>query len=215
MVTCRGCTRACIAICYVGGCNIMHDTPTWPLRHIHHGAVTLRTGAEQAMGVEGQACPPHRECLPHVAQEKRLLQVPWGSETIVQVMFFWVLAFCFLGCCVMPVGLDLLGLDRADLTPRLEVGTLQIMQLNPTESRVKQQYHESKVICTRCVQLQWAQMRLSAALSALLSWPSADPKSRGVLRLKFLAMAPPQLSHLALDVLQMGAMLLWVCIFVP
>ena len=58
-------------------------------------------------------------------QEKRLLRVPWGGETIIQVMFFWLLAFCFLGCCVMPVALDLLALDPADLTPRLQVHMLQ------------------------------------------------------------------------------------------
>lgn len=53
-------------------------------------------------------------------QEKRLLRVPWGGDTVVQVMFFWLLAFCFLGSCVVPVALDLLGLDRMDLTPRLK-----------------------------------------------------------------------------------------------
>lgn len=53
-------------------------------------------------------------------QEKRLLRVPWGGDTVVQVMFFWVVAFCFLGSCVVPVAQDLLGLDRMDLTPRLK-----------------------------------------------------------------------------------------------
>lgn len=50
--------------------------------------------------------------------------MPWGGDTVVQVMFFWLLAFGFLGSCVVPVGLDLLGLDRADLTPRLKANQL-------------------------------------------------------------------------------------------
>lgn len=49
------------------------------------------------------------------------MAVPWGSETIIQVLFLLTLAFVFLSSCVVPIGWDLLGHDSTALSPRLQV----------------------------------------------------------------------------------------------
>lgn len=47
--------------------------------------------------------------------------MPWGGEMVVQVMVLWVTAFWLLGCFVVPIALDLAGLEREDLSSRGQV----------------------------------------------------------------------------------------------
>ena len=47
--------------------------------------------------------------------------MPWGGELVVQVMTLWVVAFYLLGCFVVPIALDLLDLERDDLSSRGQV----------------------------------------------------------------------------------------------
>lgn len=52
-----------------------------------------------------------------------LLPVPWNAGKIVQVMFLWLFAFWVLGYLALPGGLELLGLEREELTARGQVCT--------------------------------------------------------------------------------------------
>ncbi|KAK9915094.1 hypothetical protein WJX75_004689 [Coccomyxa subellipsoidea] len=47
-----------------------------------------------------------------------LLPVPWNAGKIVQVMILWLMAFWVLGYVALPGGLELLGLEREELTAR-------------------------------------------------------------------------------------------------
>ena len=57
-----------------------------------------------------------------IMAQGRFLPVPWGGELVVQVMTLWVVAFYLLGCFVVPIALDLLDLERDDLSSRGQVG---------------------------------------------------------------------------------------------
>ena len=48
------------------------------------------------------------------------------SRTCPQVMFLWLLAFWALGYFALPNSLDLLGLERGDLSARGQVGPIYV-----------------------------------------------------------------------------------------
>ena len=52
------------------------------------------------------------------------------SCTCPQVMFLWLLAFWALGYFALPNSLDLLGLERGDLSARGQVGPSMLLGLN-------------------------------------------------------------------------------------
>lgn len=160
-------------------------------------------------------------------QEKRLLRVPWGGDTVVQVMFFWVVAFCFLGSCVVPVAQDLLGLDRMDLTPRLKArpgGLFPVGGLSTWLTCLQSACPCMLGLGRMCV-MPWLKAHVGAAsrqppcpaslLSASacsLSCCTACTAQCAPLTLHLVAVQA--LSHLVLDTLQMGSTLaiLWACL---
>jgi len=64
------------------------------------------------------------------------MAVPWGSETIIQVLFLLTLAFVFLSSCVVPIGWDLLGHDSTALSPRLQAASHLVLEVFQTSSTV-------------------------------------------------------------------------------
>ena len=56
-----------------------------------------------------------------------LLPVPWSAGKIVQVMLLWLVAFWVLGYFALPGSLELLGLERDELTARGQVRTVAVL----------------------------------------------------------------------------------------
>ena len=59
---------------------------------------------------------------------------------VVQVMVLWVTAFWLLGCFVVPIALDLAGLEREDLSSRGQASALKAL---------KPKYVDPKTVKTR------------------------------------------------------------------
>ena len=55
--------------------------------------------------------------------------MPWGGELVAQVMTLWVVAFYLLGCFVVPIALDLLDLERDDLSSRGQASLPDLLDL--------------------------------------------------------------------------------------
>lgn len=71
----------------------------------------------------------------HFKKNERLLAVPWGLETVVQVLFLLLLAFCSLSCFVVPVVWDAFGHESTALSPRLQATShlvLDLLQMGST-----------------------------------------------------------------------------------
>ena len=112
-------------------------------------------------------------------QEKRLLRVPWGGDTVVQVMFFWVVAFCFLGSCVVPIAQDLLGLDRMDLTPRLKARPGSLCRIGGQSTWLARLQSASP--CMLGLDRMDLTPRLKARLGGLVCWrPVCSPHALSI-----------------------------------
>ena len=81
----------------------------------------------------------------------RFLPVPWGGELVVQVMTLWVVAFYLLGCFVVPIALDLLDLERDDLSSRGQASLSSFQSVAQPTRGLCQSLSLVLILCLSCL----------------------------------------------------------------